>query len=342
VVENKVASPLRMKQLERQRGALAGRFQNVHVLAVTARELSKRPPKEIHHKRWSDIYRWAREQARESGWARRLAEYLEAAEARMIEKDYLKEGTLTEFAGVPFGREEPYNYLEAKRVLKLAMKALRRRTDLKREFDIDPEAEGRPAITGRESRGVWDFIPLPAAEEEKKKEGSFTEFPHLTLGIGGEQALAILVLPNGMRSECRRRLLELGRDGFVELVLGVVSRMEKSLSRARGFVPWLQLFQRRYPTPRSLPIVDARLEFDLRTALPAGGGKGESEVRPQREWLDSAFDVFGNKRSNMSMEIGAAFPYALCEAVGKPEALSYFAAAWIACRPILDVILPKR
>ena len=56
-----------------------------------------------------------------------------------------------------------------------------------------------------------------------------------------------------------------------------------------------------------MPHVDARLEFDLRTACgPGRVRKGTPKRQPQ--WLEAAFDVLGHKRSDLQFGIGARFP----------------------------------
>lgn len=65
-----------------------------------------------------------------------------------MEDGSLKEGMLTVFSGVPFDERQPYNYPEAKRVLKLARDELRNRKDLVRQLDVNPTGEGRGAIAG--------------------------------------------------------------------------------------------------------------------------------------------------------------------------------------------------
>jgi hypothetical protein len=90
-----------------------------------------------------------------------------------VKDEYLKAGTLTLFTGVQFGSETPYNYLEAKRVLRLAMDELRLRDDLHKAFGIDRSASGRAAITGKDSTSVWDYLRLTRSAKAK----NFTEFP---------------------------------------------------------------------------------------------------------------------------------------------------------------------
>ena len=43
----------------------------------------------------------------------------------MVDDGYLLEGTLTTFTGIPFDADYPYDYFEAKRLLRLLMLELR-------------------------------------------------------------------------------------------------------------------------------------------------------------------------------------------------------------------------
>ena len=101
---------------------------------------------------WRDVYAWLRRQ--DSDWATRAADYLEVAEAKLIDAGLLKEGTLTKFTGFPFGRHEhPYTYLEAKRLLRLALDELRTRRDLISQLGMKPSCRGSeplrvPTVTG--------------------------------------------------------------------------------------------------------------------------------------------------------------------------------------------------
>src|SRR5262249_1590163 len=112
---------------------------------------------------WRNVYAWLRRHTSTSAWASRAAEFLEIAEAKLIDSEQLVEGTLTTFSGFPFGRDHPFTYLEGKRVLELAMGALRQRRDLRDQLKMNPNAPGRPAITGRQSDAVWDFLSLASS-----------------------------------------------------------------------------------------------------------------------------------------------------------------------------------
>jgi hypothetical protein len=240
-----------------------------------------------------------------------MADYMEVLEAKMVADGYLKEGKLTVFSGVLFGQDQPYNYREAKRILRLAMDELRTRKDLAKELGVDLEAPGRPAITGEESSLVWDFLRFRG---EAAKD-PFTKHPHLALSIRSEDVFAFLTLPNGMKTSYRRSLIRLGPGGFRSLIGEVASRLTDALKEARGACPWMEVLQHRYLRHRSIPTVDAGLRFDLRTATQCEYPERGEWPKHQPEWLDAAFSAFQNKESNLQVALGAVFPYDSCSAV---------------------------
>ena len=244
----------------------------------------------------------------------------------------MKEGSLTVFSGIPFGSDEPYNYPEAKRILKLAMDELRGRKDLARILRMNPNAEGRGAITGRDALLVWDFLRLKDAESGK----THTSYPHLSVGIHYDYVLAMITVPHAINAQYRRNLLDLGADGFIGLMGDINSNLIKSVRKARGAVPWIDVVQRRYPSQRAVPFMDATIRFDLRTAFDRP--KGRDPVKTQPQWLEAIWSAFSQKRSNLQLGIGARFPYGTCPMTRKPEILDYIAEAWIACKPLLDVM----
>lgn len=240
----------------------------------------------------------------------------------MTQNGYLTEGSLTVFDGIRFDDETPYTYGEAKRLLGLMMQALRKREDLKL-LGMDPHGKGRPAITGRSAARVWDFLALRAASG-----AAFTKYPHLTLTLHEDHALAMITLPNGSRPAFRRNLVALGPEGFRALVLDAAKGVEeaaKSVPRAR---PELYAIQRHYMSQRSEPIVDAEVRFDVRTAAP----RKSSRVYVQPQWIELAYRLLAEKRSNIQFGIGAALPYG-SSAMKSEGILDIVAGVWCACRP---------
>ncbi len=339
VIEAKVSSPVKANQLNRhQRMAARRGFSDLEMLVLSPGTPATSSLAGAHHRTWSEVYTWLSKQDGKSEWATRMVEYLEVAEERMTASGYLKEGTLTRFSGIPFDADNPYNYREAKRVLRLALDELRKNKQLQR-IGMDPTGQGRPAITGRAGAAVWDFLPL----KQKPKAKQFTEFPHLTLAIQQPRVLVIVALPNGIRREFRNNLLKRGEDRFCDLILDIATDMSRRLHKAKGAKPWIDVVQRHFPSQRSAGIVDARIEYDLRTALDKNIKKRKSDqaVKSQPEWLEATFRAWSKKRSNLQIGVGAVFPYP-CKVLRSRDALKYIAATWLACRPLLKVALDKK
>ena len=250
----------------------------------------------------------------------------------MVDQQQLTAGTLTAFNGFPFDSDNPFSYLEGKRLLGLATKELRSRNDLKSKLGMDPKLPGRKAIAEGE-RGVWDYLQIYAARKAK----SFKEFPHLTLQISGTHVEAMVTVPHQIRREFFRRMLELGPEGFRNLLHGILERMNPSLVACKGMEPRLHAFQRRYPARKSVPFYDALIDLDLRT-----GFDGEGPPKTQPQWLDAVYACLTEKKErkyNLQIAIWAHFPYRTCEAIRSVDALNYVAEAWIACRPLVELLV---
>lgn len=335
LLESKIAATLTSDQLRRHYSTAVKRgFEAINILALDVEQPRGRLPAGVVLRRWHEVYSWLKSKANESEWAGRVAKYLEIAESRFREEGYMKEGNLTTFSGIPFNSENPYSYLEAKRVLKLAMEELRKNKSLVRELGMAPTIEGRPGITGRGSNAVWDYLRLGVSASAR----AFTEYPHLTLAIQQDRILVIVTVPHGIKTGFRKNLVNLGFDGFTNVLSEINKRLVKALRATPGAAPWCDVVQRRYPTQRSEAIVDARLEYDLRTAFPS---LKPSNVKAQLQWLQATYEALVNKKSNLQVSIGAVFPYRLCPSTANPEILDAIADVWIACKPLLDAMLRR-
>ncbi len=174
IIESKVMAKVSTAQLARHRStARRNGFTDID-LVVVAPSAPLHQAENVTYLTWPQLYCWLRKQARESTWAACMTDYMEIAEARMTTDGYLGDQAITVFDGIPFGPDHPYTYREGKRVLKLALEELRKRNDL-RKLGMDSDGAGRPAITGREGTGVWDFLPLHQA----RGKPNFTSCPHL-------------------------------------------------------------------------------------------------------------------------------------------------------------------
>lgn len=340
IVECKVAAGLHNSQLVRHVRTLAGRgFRKIQVLVVDVVAPRVRLVEDANFLSWSSLYEWLVKESGRSPWARHAMKYMEIVEARWSDEGYLKEGTLTAFAGIPFNADEPYSYQEARRLIKLAMSELRKNRRLIREIGMDPAQPGRGAITGKQSVAVWDYLNFKKSANNKKK--AFTAYPHLTLAIESDRVLALVTVPHGITPRFRNNLTGLGDKGFSELLTEVNKRLIRELRGATEAAPWVVVVQRRYPSQRAQAFIDARIEYDLRTAFPGSSSKSGS-VKMQPQWLNATFNALGNKRSNLQFSIGASFPYRNCKATGRREILDHIAGSWVACKPLLDVMFKSQ
>ena len=328
IVESKVASPVNAAQLHGHlRTARRNGFENFTLLVISPQKPTRRLSG-LRYTTWTEVFRWMRREAGTSEWALRFADYIQIAEEQMAANGYLGDKTLTEFDGIHFDDTNPYSYREAKRVLRPLMTELRKRKDLIR-LGMDPKGEGKHAIRGRAEGAVWDFIPLKTGLGQ-----GHTRHPHLTIAIQDRRLLAVVILPNGVPAGYRRNLIGLGIDGLRELVAEVEKGITRAVSAIDGAYPWIEIVQRRYPSLSSPPIHDARLEFNVRTAVP----RQKSKVRPQPQWLEAAYNALANKRSNLQLAIGASVPYG-SKLVQSRKVIDMIAAVWLACHPWVRQVL---
>ena len=329
IIENKVLDDPKVSQLKKHLStARRLGFAAPNGLLLTIKRPHEKLPDEYQIAEWSSVYTWLQGEMPHSEWAERVAAYLEVMEARMIEKEQLKTGTLTAFSGFRFGEAGAFHYIEGKRVLRLAMDALRQRTDLPSVIGIDPELPGKKAIKGRKDDVVWDFL---AFAHDANNE-NFTTHPHLTLGITEESVTAMATLPNNAGA-ARRHLMKRGERGFRDIVSQTLKNMRPLLLNCPGMEPRLRVWQRHWPKRSAPPLLDAAIDVDLRTHTIKDKGP-----KFQPEWIDSVFTAFKNKKSNLELQIGAKFPYRTCEAIQKPEALDFVAETWIACEPYISAL----
>jgi hypothetical protein len=334
-IETKVLAKLTVAQLLSHKRSAEGRgFRKVMAVAIAPRVPSASLPSDVVLLEWRTIYAWLRRHSRRSAWALCVAEYLEIAEAKLIDSEQFVEGTLTMFSGIPFGHEHPYTYLEGKRILELAMSELRGRRDLQKRLGMNPAVPGRPAITGRQGDLVWDFLSLSAARDAS----NFTRYPHLTLGITSQAVEAMVTVPNAINTAARRNIRSLGEDGFQSLTEEVVKNLRALLRAHKGATPWFRGVQRRYLSQRATPLLDARIDFDLRTAVQRGG-----PPKSQPRWLSAAYGSFVQKLgTNYQIQMGVLFRYDRCAELAAPNALKMVTEAWLGCKPLIDLCRVKR
>ena len=76
-----------------------------------------------------------------------------------------------------------------------------------------------------------------------------------------------------VNTQMRRKIVSLEETGFQALIEDILARMKPLLKKQKGASPWFLGHQRRYPSQRATPFNDARIEFDLRTAIEGGRRK---------------------------------------------------------------------
>ena len=90
-----------------------------------------------------------------------------------------------------------------------------------------------------------------------------------------------------------------------------------------------------------MPFYDALIDFDLRTGFD-GEGPPKTQPKTQPQWMDAVYACLAEKKKrkyNLQIAIGAHFPYRTCDAIRSVDALNYVAGAWIACRPLIEVLV---
>jgi hypothetical protein len=332
VVESKLAAALTLGQLRRHDHTVRERgFHSIELLALTIEPYERRLPSRCINLTWAQVYEWLHRNSKSSSWAQRVAQYMEVAEARDIKEQYMTRGTITRFAGLPFSKDNPYNYREAKRNLELLRRELVGRRDLQQRLGADQNSAGRGAITGREASAVWDYIGLRRA----RGASTFTQYPHLTLGVHSHFLDAYVTVPNGVKSRFRTEMLGDTLEKFEYLVGAVTRQLVRSLKPFKGAVPRVTVMQRHYLTQRSPAIIDCLLQFDPRTAIQVKNSARDG-VKLQPQWLAASRETLKSRRSNLQLQIGAVFPYATCQKTHTSDIVEAVALTWLAARPLLD------
>lgn len=278
---------------------------------------------------WKILYKWFRERAGHSHWARLLTEYMEVFESRMIAQNYAIRGTITMFDGMRFTADNPYSYTEAKRLIKLLGDELQKRKDLER-LGVDPRGTRRQAITGLTGDRVWDFLPLKAARDSK----SFTDYPHLTMEVGREAPSASITIPNGVRGGFRTQLRSIGQEGFMDIVADIQKDVAPITKRSHNAKCMIYALQRHFRSQRSDGEMNARIEADLQTVVP--GKRRLAKYQP--EWIEAVYNIVSHKKSNIQLGISMRFSYD-CPIVQSGEVIDLFADSWKAMLPIAQLAI---
>lgn len=328
LIECKIQSKISMAQLRRHRRSAARYgYEQPSMAVISVDPLARAFPKRTRSVRWKDVYSWFTKRAKDSIWSKHFVDYMEVFEARMLAQDYDIRGTMTMFDGFKFSNNDPYTYSEGKRLIRLLGEEFRKNNRLMQQLGLDPQGKGRGAITRGEYGGVWDFIPLRKA----KNATLFTEYPHATMGINPKWTTVAVTIPNGIRGGMRGHLKEIGKDGFQDLLSGIEQRLRKVLATAPSSKPMLYLVQRHYLSQRSSPVVDGRMDVDLRTAL----NSSSTGLKHQPMWCESIYNILIHKKTNIQWGIDVHY-YHNDKVMQSRKALRTISETWIAMKPLVD------
>ena len=261
-----------------------------------------------------------------------MARYFEISETKFVETGYMTEGTLTTFTGIPFDKDTPYNYLEAKRILKLLMGELKKEKRLSKELGLDLNSSGRGAITGKSGDSVWDYLPMREASDSN----NHTKYPHFTISISRERLFALVTMPHRVKAEFRNNLIRPGYDYFYRVFEAMTQNFRMITKQVPNAIPTVEVLQRRYKSQRSIPNIDALLSYDLRTAF----SDITSPVKEQPSWLESTYQVFNPKKGNTQLVVGMVFNFKDCnKELQSRKVIKNVIDSWVACKPFVEALV---
>ena len=330
ILESKISSKLERDQLIRHQRTVARRgFDEIKLIGIVVDLMPNVRLDNLKQITWNEIYNWAYKERKRSDWAKKLIDYFNVAENKMVEEEYLKDGSITEFTGIHFNDENPYSYREGKRQLKLLMSKIRQNKILEKELNVDLQSKGRGGI---KKGNVWDFISFKSIS----KINSFTEAPHLTLGIAPDYVSCDLTIPYQIKGITKKRFYNLSWEKYKEIFYKVALNYKKHFGNSEGFKPRIILGQRRYPSQSSPAIHDAVLDFDIRTAFDGLSSALKPTQKKQEEWLKTVFEINNNKKSNIQFQVGACFYFNKHTLIDDKDADQVMIKSYLSCKPLTD------
>ncbi len=334
IIESKVSSTLTRDQLMRHERTLRRRgFNNIRGIGIVVDLLPKVRLDNWEQLTWNQVYSWAykEKETNKSKWASKLIDYFNVLENNMVERKYLKEGSITEFTGVHFDDENPYSYLEGKRQLKLLVNKIKQNKILQEELNVDlSKEEGRSAIRG----GTWDILRFKSGVEVM----SSTDEPNLTIGVDEIGINGLLTVPYKIKGITRKNFYNLSWDDFKKIIYKIAQNYRNYFSNSEGFQPCIRIAQRRYPSQSSPGITDGTMSFDIRTAFEDLSSELKPTQKKQEEWLRAVFELNNNKKSNIQFQVGANFFYNKHTLVNNKDADLVVCKSFLACKPLIDYL----
>ena len=333
IIESKVSSTLTRDQLLRHERTVRRRgFTNIRGLGIVVDLLPNVRLDNWDQLTWNQVYSWAYKETNKSEWARKLIEYFNVAENKMVEEEYLKEGSITEFTGVHFDDENPYSYLEGKRQLRLLTNKIKQNKILKEELNIDLSKKGRGGI--KNVGTLWDYLTFKSGAEVM----SFTDEPHLTIGLNENFIEGCLTVPYRIKGITKKNFYNLSWDEFKKIIYKIAQNYRNYFPNSKGFQPCIRIQQLRYPSQSSTPITDGQMNLDIRTAFEDLSSELKPTQKKQEEWLRAVFELNNNKKSNIQFQVGADFFYNKHTLVNNKDADQVVCKSFLACKPLIDYL----
>ena len=332
IIESKISSSLTRNQLLRHENTIKKKgIDKILGISITVDLIKNINLNNWIHLTWNQIYNWVYNETENSKWAKRLLEYFNVAENKMVEDEYLTEGSITEFTGINFNENNPYSYLEAKRLLKLLIKKVRQNKILGKELNADLYGKGRGGI---KKGNVWDYLTF----KYSPKVMYFTDEPHLTIGFTEKHVAGDLTIPYGIKGRTKKNFYNLSWDEFKKIIYRIAQNYRDYFGNSEGFQPRIVVAQRRYPNQSSPAIDDGRIDFDIRTAFEDLSSQLKPTQKKQEEWLRAVFELNNNKKSNMQFQIGACFYFNKYTLVNKKDADMVICKSFLACKPLIKYL----
>ena len=333
IIECKINLELTEDQLIRHEKTVKRKgFDHTFGLTITKDPISNINLKNWIHITWKEIYNWAYVEKSKSSWSNKLLDYLNVAENKMVEDEYLTEGSITEFNGIHFDKDNEYTYLEGKRLLKLLMKKIKSHKNLKSELLLDIDAKQKRAI--RDERALWDYLTFTTMT----KKASFTSQPHGTIALWNDRAGAFITIPNGMSGDFKKKIKKLKFKDFEEVVYNIAKNYFDNFGNNPGFRPSIASYQRRWLTQTSKPFFDGEINFDIRTAFKEFASTLKPELKVQKEWLKIIYEFIQNKNSNMQIGFGTEFYFTKHNMINNKNADQIIAKSLLSLKPLVDVL----
>jgi len=329
IIESKVQAGISNKQLIRhkQKAINYGYINSVVVV------IAVNPPaiqlSEVIYVTWKSVYKWFVAKTSESPWAGYFVDYMEIYESKMLAQNYNIKGTLTMFSGFHFTKDAPYTYREGKRLIKVLGQEFRTNKRLVDGLGIDPEREGRPAITQEENGGVWDFIYLKKAASK-----NFTSYPHATIGIRPTNVCVAITIPNAIKGGVKTKLKNKRIDSFYALLEKIERNLHTSIGNVPDAKPLIYLDQKYFKSQRSQARTDGIIKVDLRTLV----NKADNGLKHQPMWTEAIYNLLTNKKTNMQFGVEVEIPFS-APCMKSEKAIDVMVDAWIALKPIIEFIM---